>query len=168
MSYRHAAARIHEIVKAPKALVAGQSVSPQKRGSRWLRRSLTNGRDRYVCGHAACASRWVSSRHRSFGIPRRSGEWKANEVAHARLGNRPKAGYSLAILTDRPEVGPCLRRYFRRFLGCLSADFMHYRHTAACIHETVKARRFWRQVKNWCPSGVEKFYCQTSHFVTNV
>ena len=30
MTYRHPAARIHEIVKAPKALVAGQSVSPEK------------------------------------------------------------------------------------------------------------------------------------------
>jgi hypothetical protein len=36
MPYRHAAARIHEIVKAPKALVAGQSVSPKKRGSHGL------------------------------------------------------------------------------------------------------------------------------------
>jgi len=36
MPYRHPAARIHEIVKAPKALVAGQSVSPKKRGSHGL------------------------------------------------------------------------------------------------------------------------------------
>jgi hypothetical protein len=36
MSYRHPAARIHEIVQAPKALVAGQSVSPKKRGSHGL------------------------------------------------------------------------------------------------------------------------------------
>jgi hypothetical protein len=36
MPYHHPAARIHEIVKAPKALVAGQSVSPKKRGSHGL------------------------------------------------------------------------------------------------------------------------------------
>ncbi|MEI7909027.1 MAG: hypothetical protein WCK77_05270 [Verrucomicrobiota bacterium] len=36
MPYRHPAARIHEIVKAPKALVAGQSVSAKKRGSHGL------------------------------------------------------------------------------------------------------------------------------------
>jgi hypothetical protein len=36
MPYRHTAARIHEIVKAPKALVAGQSVSPKKHGSHGL------------------------------------------------------------------------------------------------------------------------------------
>ncbi len=36
MTYRHPAARIHEIVKAPKALVTGQSVSPKKRGSHGL------------------------------------------------------------------------------------------------------------------------------------
>ncbi len=33
MQYRHTASRIHEIVKAPKALVAGQSVEPKKHGS---------------------------------------------------------------------------------------------------------------------------------------
>jgi hypothetical protein len=32
----HPAARIHEIVKAPKALVAGQCVSPKKHGSHGL------------------------------------------------------------------------------------------------------------------------------------
>ena len=32
MPNRHTAARTHEIVKAPKALVAGQSVSPKMRG----------------------------------------------------------------------------------------------------------------------------------------
>ncbi len=37
MNYRHTAARIHEIVKAPKALVAGQSVLPRKRGNHGLR-----------------------------------------------------------------------------------------------------------------------------------
>ena len=36
MTYRHPAARIHEIVKAPRALVAGQSVTPMKRGSHGL------------------------------------------------------------------------------------------------------------------------------------
>ncbi len=36
MTYRHPAARIHEIVQAPKALVVGQSVSPKMRGSRGL------------------------------------------------------------------------------------------------------------------------------------
>ncbi len=36
MPYRHPAARIHEIVKAPKALVTGQSVSPKKHGSHGL------------------------------------------------------------------------------------------------------------------------------------
>ena len=36
MPYRHPAARIHEIVKAPQALVAGQGVSPRKRGSHGL------------------------------------------------------------------------------------------------------------------------------------
>lgn len=36
MPYRHTAARIHEIFKAPKDLVAGQSVSPKKRGSHGL------------------------------------------------------------------------------------------------------------------------------------
>jgi hypothetical protein len=36
MNYRHTAARIHEIVKAPKALVAGQTVEPKKRGSHGL------------------------------------------------------------------------------------------------------------------------------------
>lgn len=36
MPYHHPAARIHEIVKAPKALVAGQSVSPEKDGSHGL------------------------------------------------------------------------------------------------------------------------------------
>lgn len=36
MPCRHPAARIHVIVKAPKALVAGQSVSPQKCGSHGL------------------------------------------------------------------------------------------------------------------------------------
>jgi hypothetical protein len=30
MPYRHTTARIHEIVKAPKALVAEQSLSPKK------------------------------------------------------------------------------------------------------------------------------------------
>jgi len=33
MPCRHTAARIHEIVKATKALVAGQSVEPKKHGS---------------------------------------------------------------------------------------------------------------------------------------
>lgn len=36
MPYRLTTARIHEIVKAPKALVAGQSVSPKKHGSHGL------------------------------------------------------------------------------------------------------------------------------------
>lgn len=36
MPYRHPAARIYEIVKAPKALVVGQSVVPKKRGSHGL------------------------------------------------------------------------------------------------------------------------------------
>ena len=36
MPYRHTAARIHEIVKAPKALVAGQSASSKKHGSHGL------------------------------------------------------------------------------------------------------------------------------------
>lgn len=36
MIYRHTAARIHEIVQAPKALVAGQSVSPKEHGSHGL------------------------------------------------------------------------------------------------------------------------------------
>jgi hypothetical protein len=36
MPYRHSAARIHEIVKAPKALVAGQSVEPKRHGSHGL------------------------------------------------------------------------------------------------------------------------------------
>ena len=36
MSYRHTAVGIHEIVKALKALVAGQSVSPKKHGSHGL------------------------------------------------------------------------------------------------------------------------------------
>lgn len=36
MSYRHTATRIHEIVKAPKALVAGQSVSLKQHGSHGL------------------------------------------------------------------------------------------------------------------------------------
>jgi hypothetical protein len=36
MPYRHSAAHIHEIVKVPKALVAGQSVSPKKHGSHGL------------------------------------------------------------------------------------------------------------------------------------
>jgi hypothetical protein len=36
MSYRYPAARIHEIVKADKALVEGQFVDPKKRGSKGL------------------------------------------------------------------------------------------------------------------------------------
>ncbi len=36
MPCRHTASRIHEIVKAPKALVAGQSVSPKKHGRHGL------------------------------------------------------------------------------------------------------------------------------------
>jgi hypothetical protein len=36
MSYRHTAARIREIVKAPKALVAGLTVEPKKHGSHGL------------------------------------------------------------------------------------------------------------------------------------
>ena len=36
MAWGHPAARIHEIVKAPKALVAGQTVAPKRRGSRSL------------------------------------------------------------------------------------------------------------------------------------
>lgn len=36
MPYRHPAARIHEIVQAPKVLTAGQSVVPKKHGSHGL------------------------------------------------------------------------------------------------------------------------------------
>lgn len=36
MPYRHPAARIHEIVQAPKVLAAGQSVDPKKYGSHGL------------------------------------------------------------------------------------------------------------------------------------
>lgn len=36
MLYRHPAARIHEIVQAPKVLAAGQSVEPKKNGSHGL------------------------------------------------------------------------------------------------------------------------------------
>lgn len=36
MSHHHTAARIHEIVQAPKVLAAGQSVEPKKHGSHGL------------------------------------------------------------------------------------------------------------------------------------
>ena len=156
MPYRHPAARIHEIVKAPKALVSGQSVSPKKRGRHGLRRRLTDGRDRFACGHAACASRWVSSRYRSFSIPQRSGECKANEVAHDWLENHPMASHSRAILADRPEVGPCLRPYFRQSLsfgaygkvdGLVKMRFAMSTFAAPLTPETVRQllQSFWQE-----------------------
>lgn len=36
MPYHHTAARIHEIIQAPKVLAAGQSVEPKNHGSRGL------------------------------------------------------------------------------------------------------------------------------------
>jgi hypothetical protein len=95
MSCRHPAAHIHEIVRAPKALVAGQSLA-QKRQP-WPEKG-PNARQGPTSG--------------------RSGEWKVNKDAHARLENRPMACHSRVILADRPEVGPCLRTYFRRLSGC--------------------------------------------------
>jgi hypothetical protein len=58
-----------------------------------LRACLKNGRDR---------------------SPQRSGEWMANGAEHETLGNPAMASHSLAILADRPEVGPCLRVFFRQ------------------------------------------------------
>jgi hypothetical protein len=135
MSYRPPAARIHEIDKAPKAMVAGQRVSPKKRGSHGLRRSLTDGRDR---------------------SPKRSGECKANEVAHDGLENHPMASHSRAILADRPEVGPCLRPYFRQSLsfraygkvdGLVKMRFAMTTFAAPLTPETVRQllHAFWQE-----------------------
>jgi hypothetical protein len=60
-----------------------------------LRECLGNGRDR---------------------SPQRSGEWSANGTDHETLGYPAMGSHSLAILADRPEVGPCLRVFFGQSL----------------------------------------------------
>ncbi len=44
--------------------------------------------------------------------PQRSGEWTANDSVHVLHEKRSKAGHSLTILADRPEVDPYLRSEF--------------------------------------------------------
>jgi hypothetical protein len=73
----------------------------------FFRACLKKGRERFACGHAVCASRFLSSRQCSDCIPQRSGEWMAHGNAHETLGNPTMGSHSLAILADRPE---CLCR----------------------------------------------------------
>ena len=78
MPYRHPAARIHEIVKAPKALVAGQSVSPKKRGSHGLMFEAFGVLQRV--GRSISLSRMVRN-------PQPSGCCKIKVVMNNHLGN---------------------------------------------------------------------------------
>ena len=50
--------------------------------------------------------------------PQRSGEWMANGTKHGTLEDRVMGRHALAILADRPEVGPCPRAWIRQTLSC--------------------------------------------------
>lgn len=141
MPYRHSAARIHEIVKAPKALVAGQSVAPKKRGSHGLMFEayveLVGGSFLDIRYHGVAG---VSHDPTSYDATLRLDQQRVRGIGHCAVGRRNfrakqriQAGWHQNIVDPNLPTNAAAYNRHEPLPDFNPSDFEDFTHKAAAI-----------------------------------